>query len=80
MKTNKIYGVSSKLYANNWEHDLFIFDTAEDAQEWLNIDQYHLGEQPLATVSKLITREQAVELLGINEVEYQEQFTCLLIA
>lgn len=74
MKNAKFYGISSRLYMTGWQRELYIFDTMEQAQDWLNSYKYHTGEKPLSIIEELTTREKAIEIVGIKEVEYCEQF------
>lgn len=58
------YGVSSKYVSGTWEHTVYgPFTTEEQAQEWLNTEEYDFRER------ELMSRTAAVRLAGKKAVE-----------
>ena len=45
-QTGKIYGVSSK-YQFGWKHYVKIFTNFEEAEKWLNTEEYDFREREL---------------------------------
>ena len=64
----RIYGVSSKFEFNQWNHIIHIFENKEDADEWLHTEQSDFRER------ELMSRTEAIELVGIETVEDAELF------
>lgn len=63
MKTRKIYGVSSKFEFDSWEHMVYVFNSKEAAEEWLNTEEYDFRER------ELMTKTAAIKLAGRKAVE-----------
>lgn len=59
----KIYGVASKYDFYRWYHMVYVFDTKEQAIEWLNEAQFGCKEK------KLMTKTNAIKLVGKKAVE-----------
>lgn len=58
------YGVSSKYDFGRWNHVVYgPFETKEQAQEWLNTEEYDFRER------ELMSRTAAVRLAGRRSVE-----------
>lgn len=61
---NKAYGVSSKYSFGRWEHIVYgPFKTEEEAQEWLNTEEYDFRER------ELMSKTAAIRLAGKEDVE-----------
>ncbi|MTD42447.1 hypothetical protein GIX45_28230 [Erwinia sp. CPCC 100877] len=54
----KIYGVSSKYTFGTWEHDVYVFEDKEKANEWLETEEYDFRER------ELMTKTAATKLAG----------------
>lgn len=59
----KIYGVSSKNNFNNWEHTVYVFNTKEEAEKWLNTEEYDFRER------EIMTKTAAIKLAGKKAVD-----------
>lgn len=57
-KTGKIYGVSSKYDFGEWNHQVYVFDDFEKANEWLNTEEYDFRER------ELMSKTAAQKLIG----------------
>lgn len=62
-----IYGVSSKYGYGSWDHDVYIFDNANEAQEWLHTEEYDFRER------EICDRVRAMEIAGTDAVEDEEE-------
>lgn len=64
---NKMYGVSSKYNFGGWSHVVYgPFKTEEQAQDWLNTEEYDFRER------ELMSKTAAIRLAGKNAVENAE--------
>lgn len=45
----KVYGVASKYEFGSWNHDVYVFDTKEEAEEWLYSKEYDFREREIMT-------------------------------
>ena len=59
----KIYGVSSKHGFGDWEHVVYVFENMEEAEKWLNTEEYDFRER------ELMTKTAAIKLAGKKAVE-----------
>lgn len=59
----KIYGVSSKYDFGAWDHDVYVFDTKEEAEEWLYTEEYDFRER------EIMTKTAAIRLAGRKAVD-----------
>lgn len=66
MNRSKVFGVSSKYEFGRWEHILSgPFSSDEEAEEWLNAEQYDFRER------ELMSKTAAAKLVGqkaVNEM------------
>lgn len=63
MAKRKTYGVSSKYEFGSWNHIVYVFDEKEDAEKWLNTEEYDFRER------ELMTKTAAIALAGRKAVE-----------
>ena len=63
MAKRKTYGVSSKYEFGNWNHIVYVFDEKEDAEKWLNTEEYDFRER------ELMTKTASIALAGRKAVE-----------
>ena len=63
MAKRKTYGVSSKYEFGNWNHIVYVFDEKEDAEKWINTEEYDFR------VRELMTKTAAIALAGRKAVE-----------
>lgn len=59
----KIYGVSSKYNFGKWNHKVYVFDSKESAEKWLETEEYDFRER------ELMTKDNAIKLAGRKAVE-----------
>lgn len=59
----KIFGVSSKYNFGRWEHGIYVFDTKEEAQNWLHEEGYDFRER------ELMSKTKAIKLAGKPAVD-----------
>ena len=59
----KLYGVSSKFDFGTWEHIVYVFDSKEAAEKWLNTEEYDFRER------ELMTKTAAEKLAGRTSVK-----------
>lgn len=59
----KIYGVSSKFDFGRWDHIVYVFENQEDADRWLETEEFDFRER------ELMTKEEAIELVGKEDVD-----------
>ena len=57
-KTGKIYGVSSKYDFGTWNHMGYEFDSLDEAEKWLNTEEYDFRER------ELMSKTSAEKLCG----------------
>lgn len=62
-KTGKIYGVSSKYDFGTWYHEVVVFDNIDEANEWLNSEEYDSRER------ELTSQTAAIKLAGKEAVD-----------
>ena len=57
----KVYGVASKYEFWRWNHDVYVFDTKEEAEEWLYSKEYDFREREIMTKNSCnqISREKS---------------------
>ena len=57
----KVYGVASKYEFGSWNHDVYVFDTKEEAEEWLYSKEYDFREREIMTKNRRnqISREKS---------------------
>ncbi len=61
---NMEYGVSSKFNLGQWSHVVYgPFETAEQAQHWLNAEEYDFRER------ELMSKSAAIKLAGRKAVQ-----------
>ena len=60
--TRKIYGVSSKFNFGEWNHVVYVFDNKEDAEKWLDTEEYDFRER------EIMTKTAAIKLAGRKSV------------
>lgn len=58
----KIYGVSSKNQFGDWNHIVYSFDNQEQADAWLDAEEYDFRER------ELMTKTSAIRLAGKKAV------------
>ena len=58
----KVYGVASKYEFGSWNHDVYVFDTKEEAEEWLYSKEYDFRER------EIMTKTAAIRLAGRKSV------------
>ena len=58
----KVYGVSSKYDFGTWDHDVYVFDTKEEAEEWLYTEEYDFRDR------EIMTKTAAIRLAGRKAV------------
>lgn len=58
----KVYGVASKYEFWRWNHDVYVFDTKEEAEEWLYSKEYDFRER------EIMTKTAAIKLAGRKAV------------
>ena len=58
----KIYGVSSKFDFGEWNHVVYVFDNKEDAEKWLDTEEYDFRER------EIMTKTAAIKLAGRKSV------------
>lgn len=58
----KVYGVASKYEFGSWDNDVYVFDTKEEAEEWLNSKEYDFRER------EIMTKTGAIKLAGRKAV------------
>lgn len=61
--SRKIYGVSSKYEFGYWNHNVYVFDTKEAAEKWLNSVEYDFQER------ELMNKTSAIKLAGKKMVD-----------
>ena len=59
----KIYGVSSKFDFGRWDHIVYVFENQEDADRWLETEEFDFRER------ELMTKKEAIELVGKEDVD-----------
>ena len=52
--TRKFYGVSSKFNFGEWNHVVYVFDNKEDAEKWLDTEEYDFREREIMTKTSAI--------------------------
>ena len=52
--TRKIYGVSSKFNFGEWNHVVYVFGSKEDAEKWLDAEEYDFREREIMTKTAAI--------------------------
>ena len=62
MAERKIYGVSSKFNFGVWNHVVYVFDSKEDAEKWLDTEEYDFRER------EIMTKTAAIKLAGRKSV------------
>ena len=67
LKMKKIYGVSSKYNFGYWEHYVVVFCNQEDAERWLNTEEYDFRER------ELMSKTAAIKLAGKRAVLNAEE-------
>lgn len=71
MNMEKIYGVHSKFDFGRWDHIVYVFENQEDADRWLETEEFDFRER------ELMTKKEAIELVGKEDVDnaitYEEQ-------
>ena len=60
--TRKFYGVSSKFNFGVWNHVVYVFDSKEDAEKWLDTEEYDFRER------EIMTKTAAIKLAGRKSV------------
>ena len=60
--TRKIYGVSSKFNFGAWNHVVYVFESKEDAEKWLDAEEYDFRER------EIMTKTAAIKLAGRKSV------------
>lgn len=63
MAARKIYGVSSKFDFGAWDHIVYVFESKETAEKWLDTEEYAFRER------ELMTKTAAIQLVGRKAVE-----------
>lgn len=63
-KTGRVYGVSSKFDFGSWSHVGYEFESVEDAEEWLETEEYDFRER------ELMSKTAAKKLCGNNIAIY----------
>ena len=61
-RTGKVYEVSSK-YDFGWSHIVYVFDNMEDAQIWLDTEEYDFRDR------ELMSKSAAEKLAGRQAVK-----------
>lgn len=61
-RTGKIYGVSSKFEFGKWNHCVRVFEDLDEANEWLNAEEYDFRER------ELMSKTAAIKLAGKEAV------------
>ena len=62
MAERKIYGVSSKFSFGEWDHVVYAFGSKEDAEKWLDAEEYDFRER------EIMTKTAAIKLAGRKTV------------
>ena len=52
-KNGVVYGISSKFEFGNWNCYIKKFNNFEEAEEWLNTEEYDFRERELCSLSKI---------------------------
>ena len=60
--TRKVYGVSSKFNFGAWNHVVYVFENKEDAEKWLDAEEYDFRER------EIMTKTAAIKLAGRKSV------------
>ena len=60
--TRKVYGVSSKFNFGAWNHVVYVFESKEDAEKWLDAEEYDFRER------EIMTKTAAIKLAGRKSV------------
>lgn len=63
MNMEKIYGVHSKFDFGRWDHVVYVFENQEDADKWLETEEFDFRER------ELMTKKEAIELVGKEDVD-----------
>lgn len=63
MNMEKIYGVHSKFDFGRWDHIVYVFENQEDADRWLETEEFDFRER------ELMTKKEAIELVGKEDVD-----------
>lgn len=58
----KIYGVSSKFEFGEWNHCVYVFDTHDEAEQWLNTEEHDFRER------EIMSKTAAIKLAGRKAV------------
>lgn len=72
---NKAYGVSSKYGFGTWDHVVYgPFKTEEEAQEWLDTEEYDFRERELMskTAAARLAGKEAVSSASLNLSYFRE--------
>lgn len=64
----KVYGVASKYEFGSWDHDVYVFDTKEEGEEWLYSKEYDFRER------EIMTKTAAIKLAGRKAVSNAIQY------
>lgn len=59
----QIYGISSKFNFGQWDHVVYHFQNMDDAEEWLNTEEYDFRER------EIMNKTNAIKLAGKKAVE-----------
>lgn len=63
MTKRKVYGVSSKFDFGKWEHEVYVFPTRVEAENWLNSEEYDFRDR------EIMTKTAAIKLAGKKAVD-----------
>lgn len=70
----KIYGLSSKHNFGKWDHVVYVFDTQQEAEEWLETEESDFRERELVSKSKAVRLAGKKKVAEAEENMYAEQF------
>lgn len=63
----KIYGVSSKFEFGAWSHRVYVFDSHDEAERWLNTEEFDFRER------EIMSKTAAIKLAGRKAVREAEE-------
>lgn len=69
--SKKIYGVSSKYEFSGWNHNVYVFDTKEEAEKWLNTEEYDSRSR------ELMNKTTAIKLAGRKAVDEATDYVAM---